>query len=44
MYRFPFLSLKEQGRLNHMPLRKNSVERVFDLQKNATVSCGLLHG
>jgi hypothetical protein len=29
MNRFPLLLLEEEGRLNDMPLRENSIERVF---------------
>jgi len=29
MNRFPLLPLEEEGRLNHMPLRENFIERVF---------------
>jgi hypothetical protein len=29
MKRFPVLPLEEKGRLNDMPLRENSIERVF---------------
>jgi hypothetical protein len=29
MKRFPLLPLEEEGRLNDLPLRENSIERVF---------------
>jgi len=29
MERFSLLPIEEEGRLNHMPLRENFVERVF---------------
>ena len=29
MKRFPLLPLKEEGRLNDMPLRENFIERIF---------------
>jgi hypothetical protein len=37
MSRFPLLPL-EEGRLNDMPLRENSVERVFGLRRKAALS------
>jgi hypothetical protein len=36
--RFPLLPLEEEGRLNHMPLRENFIERVFGLRRKAWLS------
>jgi uncharacterized protein YbgA (DUF1722 family) len=33
MNRFPLLPLEEEGRLNDMPLRENSIERIFAYQR-----------
>jgi hypothetical protein len=45
---FPLLPLEEEGQLNRMPLRENSIERVIGLRRKATLSawqfgCGKLH-